>query len=376
LPKPRIHKRVYQRIRVDGRDFTLGKPGSQQADERYKTILAAWAEGGGRLPDDFQLESESAKNKSLKPIKHSPDPGQICVADLLCAAFVEVEEKSWRWYLLRRVAVCLEPYANLPAIEFGPRLFGQVVETMATTRMRATRNGEQVPPTKNYVREVSREIKRLFSAAVASEELPPERLVALNSLKKLPIKGARGSKRVKPAKLDIVEATCAVLPPVFADLIRFIMLTGCRPSEATAMTPAMIDMTAKPWILQPAHHKNSHRYEEEDDQQRLFGIDTPELGQPFGNNAKQALSGMVFGKSVTISSTGKDRYGRTLGTVFSQDKGNLNAELIHMGMAWHYRRYSNSTAMQGFEDYAKENKIGLWADKNPIAPWDWRKGKR
>ena len=25
--------------------------------------------------------------------------------------------------------------------------------------------------------------------------------------------------------------------------------------------------------------------------------------------------------------------------------------------------------MQGFEDYAKENKIGLWADKNPIAPW-------
>ena len=35
---------------------------------------------------------------------------------------------------------------------------------------------------------------------------------------------------------------------------------------------------------------------------RLFGIDTPELGQPFGNNAKQALSQMVFGKSVTISS--------------------------------------------------------------------------
>ena len=54
----------------------------------------------------------------------SPGTNQICVADLLCAAFVDVEEKSWRWYLLRRVAVCLEPYANLPAIEFGPRLSG------------------------------------------------------------------------------------------------------------------------------------------------------------------------------------------------------------------------------------------------------------
>ena len=272
LPKPRLHKRGYQRIRVGGKDFTLGKPGSQQADERYKTILAAWAAGGGRLPDDFQLESEPAKNKFLKPTKHIPDTHQICVADLLCTAFVNVKEKSWRWYLLRRVAVCLEPYANLPAVEFGPRLLGQVVKTMAATPMQATRNGKQVPPTKKYVREVSREIKRLFSAAVAREELPPERLVALNSLEELPIEGARRSKRVKPANQEIVEATCAVLPPVFADLIRFIMLTGCRPSEATGMTPAMLNMTKQPWILQPVHHKNSHRHEEEDDAQRLFGV--------------------------------------------------------------------------------------------------------
>ena len=78
---------------------------------------------------------------------------------------------------------------------------------------------------------------------------------------------------------------------------------------------------------------------------RLFGIDTPELGQPFGNNAKQALSQMVFGKSVTISSTGKDRYGRTLGTVFSQDKGNVNAELVRMGMAWHGITASTATLL-------------------------------
>ena len=44
---------------------------------------------------------------------------------------------------------------------------------------------------------------------------------------------------------------------------------------------------------------------------RLSGIDTPELGQTFSNNAKPALSGMVFGKSVTISSTGKDLYERS-----------------------------------------------------------------
>ncbi len=79
---------------MDGQEFLLGKPGSQQANERYKTILAAWAEGGGTLPEDFELESEPAKNKSLKPMKHSPDTNQICVADLLCTSFVDVEEKS------------------------------------------------------------------------------------------------------------------------------------------------------------------------------------------------------------------------------------------------------------------------------------------
>ena len=105
---------------------------------------------------------------------------------------------------------------------------------------------------------------------------------------------------------------------------------------------------------------------------RLEAIDTPE----HGTKAKQALSDMVFGQSVTIESSGKDRYGRTLGTVFSQSKGNVNAELIRMGMAWHYRQYSQSTALQGFEDYARENKIGLWTDPNPIPPWEWRRGKR
>ena len=189
------------------------------------------------------------------------------MADLLCAAFVDVEEKSWRWYLLRRVAVCLEPYANLPAIEFGPRLLGQVAKTMATTPMQATRGGESVPPTKKYVREVIAEIKRIFSDAVAREELPPERLVALDSLKKLPIDNARDSQQRDAVLPDIVEDTCAVLPPVFADLIRFIMLTGCRPAEATGLTPAMLDTKPTTWVARPHQHKNKHRGHD-----RQFGI--------------------------------------------------------------------------------------------------------
>ena len=47
------------------------------------------------------------------------------------------------------------------------------------------------------------------------------------------------------------------------------------------------------------------RTEDETLKVRLSGIDTPELGQPFGNNAKQALSAVAFGKTATIKSSGE-----------------------------------------------------------------------
>ena len=50
--------------------------------------------------------------------------------------------------------------------------------------------------------------------------------------------------------------------------------------------------------------------------------------------------------------------------------------MVCMGMAWWYRRYDKTEELENAERYAKENKISLWADPNPIAPWDWRKGKR
>jgi hypothetical protein len=47
--------------------------------------------------------------------------------------------KTWRWYLLRRFAVCLEAYARIPVIEFGTRLFAEATKTIATSPMQATR---------------------------------------------------------------------------------------------------------------------------------------------------------------------------------------------------------------------------------------------
>jgi micrococcal nuclease len=105
---------------------------------------------------------------------------------------------------------------------------------------------------------------------------------------------------------------------------------------------------------------------------RLDAIDAPELGQPFGQASKKALSEMVFGKSVTVIEKKKDKYGRTIGHVLIDGK-DTNLLMLEQGMAWHYREYSKNQRLQRAEDEARANRKGLWADREPMPPWEWRK---
>jgi endonuclease YncB( thermonuclease family) len=108
---------------------------------------------------------------------------------------------------------------------------------------------------------------------------------------------------------------------------------------------------------------------------RLEGIDAPETGQPFGTRARQALSTLVFGKTVTVRKTGEDRYDRTLG-VLVEGGNEVNAKMVEDGFAWHYKKYSSDEHLAALERQARELKRGLWADPNPTAPWDYRNLKR
>lgn len=107
---------------------------------------------------------------------------------------------------------------------------------------------------------------------------------------------------------------------------------------------------------------------------RLANIDCPERGQPFGTRAKQFTSDFCIGKQVRIEHKGKkDRSGRVIGTVFNLSGVCLNKALVEAGLAWHYKKYSDDPSYGRLEAVARAGKRGLWADKYPIAPWDWRK---
>ena len=111
---------------------------------------------------------------------------------------------------------------------------------------------------------------------------------------------------------------------------------------------------------------------------RLQGIDAPEKAQAFGAKSKQALYEMVHGKTVQVSFEKSDKYGRILGKVLL-DGQDICHQQIKAGLAWHYKKYQNQQplvdrdAYSASETAAKNEKLGLWSDPRPMAPWDFRK---
>lgn len=108
---------------------------------------------------------------------------------------------------------------------------------------------------------------------------------------------------------------------------------------------------------------------------RVANIDCPERGQPFSNVAKTFVSEEIYGDIVIVESIKVDKYNRVVGNVFYQNKS-LSEELLKNGLAWHYTYFSNSAVLSDLEATAKKQKIGLWSEKNPINPYNWRKGIR
>jgi endonuclease YncB( thermonuclease family) len=54
----------------------------------------------------------------------------------------------------------------------------------------------------------------------------------------------------------------------------------------------------------------------------------------------------------------------------------INMEMVRDGFAWRYVQYDKPGEFTGAEAEAREHRRGLWADKDPTPPWEWRKVKR
>ncbi|WP_276352018.1 thermonuclease family protein, partial [Escherichia coli] len=105
---------------------------------------------------------------------------------------------------------------------------------------------------------------------------------------------------------------------------------------------------------------------------RLINIDAPEKKQPFGRWSRNQLKALLAGQSVTVSYTQTDRYGRIVGRVFTTNGTEASRFMVQSGAAWVYERYNTDKSLPALQREAQEQKRGLWADTNPVPPWEWR----
>ena len=106
---------------------------------------------------------------------------------------------------------------------------------------------------------------------------------------------------------------------------------------------------------------------------RLYGIDAPELKQPFGKASKRHLIDLISNNSLNINEKGKDKYGRTLAVLYNGDQ-DINGQMVIDGYAWAYDKFSKDYV--AFQQNAQALKKGLWIDKDVVRPSDFRKLKK
>ena len=111
----------------------------------------------------------------------------------------------------------------------------------------------------------------------------------------------------------------------------------------------------------------------------LAGADSPERGQDFGPQARSKLAAMAFNRQASADCQRRDHNQRQicLVRVAGMDVG---LEQVRAGLAWWDRQYAGQQTSQERASYeqaefdAKTHRRGLWNSKNPVAPWEWRKG--
>ena len=106
---------------------------------------------------------------------------------------------------------------------------------------------------------------------------------------------------------------------------------------------------------------------------RLRDIDAPEFSQRGGHEAKKALEMVLKGNKLkAVVEADTDNYGRLLATIYVDDR-NVSLEMVANGQAWIDAKYNKDQKYWRVLKEAQLKKLGIWAEDDPVAPWEWRR---
>jgi endonuclease YncB( thermonuclease family) len=109
----------------------------------------------------------------------------------------------------------------------------------------------------------------------------------------------------------------------------------------------------------------------------LYGIDAPEKNQPYGLQAEEFLAAQLQNRIIDIEETAGEQQHKAV-AIIMHSGSNVNEMLIRSGYAWVDRKGCSGdfcATWINYEEQAKANRLGLWKEQEPVAPWKWRKEK-
>jgi micrococcal nuclease len=152
-----------------------------------------------------------------------------------------------------------------------------------------------------------------------------------------------------------------IMKPLIALLIlNFAFITGYAEEEIKGTVSSVIDGNTIEILA-----SNNEIYKV-----LLHGVDCPETGQNYGEQAKAFLEKLLLHKSITILLRGKDRWGNRLGDIKVDGIPDPERELIRVGLAW---TTEPNPELETLKDRARAQGLGLWSEENPMPPWMYRR---
>jgi len=243
IPKYALHKASgHARVIIAGREYFLGRYGTDESWERYQRLVAEQVLAKGGRPAD----------------RHRPgDNAGLTVVELIGAywtwakSYYALDGRPSKHLTVVKSALKLlrAHYGHSRVADFGPLALQALQSRMVDQGL-----------ARSYINGQTRRLKHTFRWGVSQELVPPAIYQALATVAGLRRgrTAARETEPVGPVAITVVEQTLAYLPRVVADMVRLQLLLGCRPNEICGLRPVDVVLDGRIWRYLPGDHKTAH----------------------------------------------------------------------------------------------------------------------
>ncbi len=227
-------------VRINGRDFYLGKYDSPESKDEYDRLISKWLHNVGVLLSTLAEDGISVNELCLAYLNYAE--GYFRDSDGAVSESIFKTRAAVRYLS--------EHYGRTDAQDFGPLALLSLRDRMIEKDL-----------SRGYINSLVDIVRQLFKWGVSRQLIPVavhSSLVTVERLKKGKSE-ARETEDVKPVDDKIIDATLPELSATFQAMVRLQRLTGMRPGEVCNLRPIDVDRSGEVWFYRPPNHKTAWR---------------------------------------------------------------------------------------------------------------------